>query len=55
MAAQYRALVSFTGKISMSRDQVREISDRDIVKDLLNAGYVEEVAKTTPKKEAKKK
>lgn len=34
----------------MSKNEVREIKDKDIIKDLLQAGYIEEV-----KKEAKKK
>lgn len=42
----YKALVSFSGKLSMSKGQIREIEDKEIIKDLLNAGYIEEV-KTT--------
>lgn len=37
---QYRAIVSFSGKISMAMGQVREISDESLVKDLLRAGYI---------------
>lgn len=45
----YKALVSFSGLISMSKGQVKEIKDKEIIKDLLKAGYIEEV-KTTKKK-----
>ena len=52
----YKALVSFSGLVSMSKGQVREIEDKEIIKDLLNAGYIEEVkpikeVKTTKKKQ----
>lgn len=50
----YRALVSFSGLVSMAEGDVREISDKDVVKDLLNAGYIEEV-KTGEKSSAKRK
>ena len=39
----YRALVSFSGLVSMAKGEVREISNLTIVNDLLNAGYIEEV------------
>jgi hypothetical protein len=48
----YKALVSFSGKLSMSKGQVREIKDNVIVEDLLRAGYIEEV-KPTKKDEVK--
>ncbi len=48
----YKALVSFSGKISMSKGQVKEIADKEVVKDLLEAGYIEEV-KSTKKEEPK--
>jgi len=37
----YRARVTFTGEITMTMGEVREISDPSIVKDLLKAGYIE--------------
>ncbi len=40
---QYKALVSFSGQISMTVDEVREITDQAIVKDLLKAGYIEAI------------
>lgn len=46
----YRAKVSFSGVISMRKGEVREIKDKKIVKDLLNAGYIEEVAPAKSKK-----
>jgi len=49
---KYRALVSFTGLVSMAKDEVREISDFSLAQDLLNANYIEEVKpkeETVPK------
>ena len=39
----FRALVSFSGLVSMAEGEVREISDKRVVNDLLDAGYVEEI------------
>lgn len=47
----YKALISFSGLISMTKGQVREIKDKAIIKDLLKAGYIEEVKSTKKKKE----
>lgn len=47
----YKALISFSGKISMAKGQVREITDKEVVKDLLKAGYIEEIKPTKKKKE----
>lgn len=44
----YRALISFSGLISMAEGEIREITDDVMVKDLLNAGYIEEVAPDHP-------
>lgn len=49
---KYKALVSFVGKISMAKGSVREISDKELISDLLNAKYIEEVKE--PTKEASK-
>ena len=46
---KYRAVISFTGKVSMMMGEVREISDQSIVKDLLNAKYIEPI-ETKPRK-----
>lgn len=48
----YKALVSFSGLISMAKGEVKEITDNEIVKDLLEAGYIEEV-KSTKSEEVK--
>lgn len=48
----YRALVSFSGLITMYKGEEREIKDEHIVKDLLQANYIQEVK---PDKEKKKK
>lgn len=49
----YRALVSFSGVVSMSLNEEREINDKNLIKDLLKAGYIEEV-KNISSKELKK-
>lgn len=35
-----RAKISFCGKISMKVNEEKEINNKEILKDLLNAGYV---------------
>ena len=53
----YKALVSFSGIVSMHAGEVKDISDANIVKDLVKAGYIEEVypaAKEKTKKGVKK-
>lgn len=50
----YKALVSFSGLISMGKGEVREISDSALVKDLLNAGYIEKVEEKKPEPKKKK-
>lgn len=56
---RYRAIVSFSGKISMAKGQNREISDSALVDDLLNAGYIipleAEVKEEKPKPKPKPK
>lgn len=49
----YKALKSFSGLISMAEGEVKDISDPIIVKDLVKAGYIEEVKPAESK--AKKK
>lgn len=52
--AKYVALVSFCGAVSMAKDEVREIPDLSLVKDLTQAGYIKEAkAKKTDKEDAK--
>lgn len=49
-----KALKSFSGLVTMPAGDLKEITDNNIVMDLLNAKYIEEV-KTEPKAEAKPK
>jgi hypothetical protein len=56
---KYKALVSFTGLLSMAMGEVRDISDPSISSDLVKAGYIEEfkgekTAPEVPKAEAPK-
>lgn len=48
----FKALKSFSGIITMNKGQVKEIKDKNIIKSLLEAGYIEPVEekKTTKKK-----
>ena len=46
----YRALISFSGQVSMAEGEIREISDKNIVDDLLDAKYIEEITPDDPKK-----
>lgn len=46
----YKALVSFSGLITMKKNEVKEIKDKALVKDLLKAGYIEEVKSAKAKK-----
>lgn len=41
--AEYKALVSFSGKVSMAEGQVKDLTDNTVIKDLVKAGYIEEV------------
>ncbi len=47
---KYRALVSFSGALSMHQGEVRELNNKATIKDLLKAKYIEEV-KEKPNKE----
>lgn len=55
-----KALESFAGVVSMGRGQIKEIEDKAVCEDLIQAGYVEEVIEnkiqlTKEEKEALKK
>jgi len=50
----YKALISFSGVISMRKGEVKAITDKAVVADLTRAGYIEEI-KPQEKKTAKKK
>ena len=52
---KYRALISFCGKISMTADEEREISDKFAVKDLLDAGYIIELKAEKKSRQRKQK
>lgn len=45
-----KALKSFCGVISMNEGEVREVSDLNLVSDLVNAGLVENAEKKTEEK-----
>jgi hypothetical protein len=40
---EYKARVNFSGNLSMNVGEIRKIDDVNIAKDLLRAGYIEEV------------
>lgn len=44
----YKALRSFTGQVSMFKDEIKEINDEAVAKDLINSGYIVEI--DVPKK-----
>lgn len=41
--AAYKALVSFAGRVSMYKGQVKNLTDTDAIADLLRAGYIEQM------------
>jgi hypothetical protein len=45
----YRALTSFAGVVSMTQGDTIEKIDSEIAKDLLRAGYIEEIGGAKPK------
>ena len=47
---KYKALVSFSGIISMAIGEIREISDKYIVDDLLKSNYIIELKEIKPVK-----
>ena len=52
---KYRALVGFSGLVTMRKNEVRELSDEAIVKDLLQAKYIELAQGSNEPKPTKKK
>lgn len=54
----YKALKTFTGLVRMKKGEVKDIEDKAIVKDLLSAGYIEDISapksEKTTKSRAKK-
>lgn len=51
----YKALVSFCGVVSMAEGDVRELTDNEVIKDLINAGYIEEIQPAEDKAKPAKK
>jgi hypothetical protein len=49
----YRALVTFAGKVSMAKGEIKAITDKKVIASLLEAGYIEPVEEK--KKPTKKK
>lgn len=45
-----RAIENFSGLISMSKGEERELDNEPLLNDLLKAGYIVEVAPVQPKK-----
>ena len=43
---KYRALESFSGKISMYKGEIRELT-KEVAKDLLKANYIEKIKDNT--------
>lgn len=39
----FKALKSFCGKVSMKKGETKELNDKEIINDLLNAGLIEEI------------
>lgn len=50
-----RALVPFSGILTMAPGEVREYNNEAVLQDLLRAGYIEEVSGDTPKKRTTKR
>ncbi len=46
----YKALVSFSGKITMIKGEVKEITDKALVEDLTSAGFIEKTSKKIRKR-----
>lgn len=44
----YKALKSFVGKVSMYEGEVKEITDEEVIKDLLKAGFIKEIKSAKP-------
>lgn len=49
----FKALKSFCGKVSMKKGETKDINDKEIIKDLLNAGYIAEVKEEVKKIDTK--
>jgi hypothetical protein len=47
----FKALKSFAGKVSMKKGETKELNDKEIINDLLNAGLIEEIKENKTKVE----
>ena len=45
-----KALIGFSGLVSMRKGEVKDIDDKNIVTDLIRAGYIEPIEKPKNKK-----
>ena len=50
----YRALKTFTGKVSMVKGEVRELEENEDVKDLVKAGYISDLSEKAKAKKSSK-
>lgn len=50
MPMRYKAVIGFSGEVSMSKGEVRELNDKAVIEDLLRCGYIEEADKPKAKK-----
>lgn len=51
---KYKAKITFGGVVSMAEGEVKEVDERT-AKELLKAGYIEEIKPATKKADTKKK
>lgn len=51
----FKALKSFCGKVSMKQGETKDINDKELIKDLLNSGLIEEVKDEVKKIDTKVK
>ena len=49
---KYKAKVGFSGIVSMSKGEVKEIGDKYVADDLLRAGYIEPIEKQKTSKKS---
>lgn len=50
---KYKALIGFSGIVSMAKGEVKDLTDKAVIEDLLNAGYIE--AEKKPRRTTTKK
>lgn len=52
---KYKALTTFSGAVNMVAGEVRELTDKAVIDDLLHAGYIAQVEAKASTKAVKKK